>query len=165
MDNFNEYIRQGEPSKTERAITWQTAIGLQKVDNLEVSEYLVDAARKHIEGDINLSDVRNLINSYYEKKGVKENLSREKEADVVCVYGTNNTNTKILCAVPLCHPKYLRGERYTVNFTKDGRAKISVKDIKIIIDFKNQTCSNNSEIHCYGSETWGNNIEVGYFEE
>lgn len=89
----------------------------------------------------------------------------EKEADVVCVYGTNNTNTKILCAVPLCHPKYLRGERYTVNFTKDGRAKISVKDIKIIIDFKNQTCSNNSGIHCYGSESWGNNVEVSYCED
>ena len=68
MDDFNEYIRQGEPNKAERVKTWQTAIGLQKVDNLEVSEYLVDTARKHIEGDIKLSEVRALVDSYYEKK-------------------------------------------------------------------------------------------------
>lgn len=85
MDDFNEYIRQGEPSKAERARTWQTAIGLQKVDNLEVSEYLVDTARKHIEGDIKLSDVRYLVDSYYEKKGVRESTNREKEADDVSV--------------------------------------------------------------------------------
>ena len=85
MDNFNEYIRQGEPSKAERALTWQTAIGLQKVDNLEVSKYLVDAARKHIEGDIKLSEVRNLVHSYYEAKGAKANASREREADDVSV--------------------------------------------------------------------------------
>lgn len=85
MDDFNEYIKQGEPSKAERASTWQTAIGLQKVDNLEVSKYLVDTARKHIEGDINLPEVRRLVDSYYEKKGAKEDLSREKEADDVSV--------------------------------------------------------------------------------
>ena len=29
----------------------------------------------------------------------------EKEPDVVCVYGTDE-NFHILCAVPLCHPKF-----------------------------------------------------------
>jgi predicted HTH transcriptional regulator len=31
MDNFEEYIRQGEPNKAEKAKDWKTAIGLQKV--------------------------------------------------------------------------------------------------------------------------------------
>ena len=115
MDKFNEYIRQGEPSKTERAITWQTAIGLQKVDNLEVSEYLVDTARKHIEGDINLSDVRNLVNSYYEKKEVKENLSREKEADVVSIRITELLSEKTFTFSPaglISIHKYLFSDIY-----------------------------------------------------
>ena len=62
MEDFNEYIRQEEPDKRDRALAWQTAIGLQKVDNLEVSKYLVDTARRHIEGDIKIAEVRRLEN-------------------------------------------------------------------------------------------------------
>ena len=47
--NFDEYIRQGEPAQQEKAGYWQTAIGLQAVDGLKVSEYLQDTARRHIE--------------------------------------------------------------------------------------------------------------------
>ena len=43
--NFDEYIRQGEPSKREAAYAWSTAIGLQAVDGLKTSEYLNDLAR------------------------------------------------------------------------------------------------------------------------
>ena len=56
--NFDEYIRQGEPDKREKAGYWQTAIGLQAVDGLKVSNYLQDTARKHIEGDITIDEVR-----------------------------------------------------------------------------------------------------------
>ena len=38
--NFDEYIRQGEPQKKERAEAWRVAIGLQAVDGLQVSESL-----------------------------------------------------------------------------------------------------------------------------
>jgi len=41
MDNFDEYLRQGEPNKEEKAKVWKTAIGLQKVDDLTPSEYLI----------------------------------------------------------------------------------------------------------------------------
>ncbi len=33
--DFEEYIRQGEPSRAERAQAWRTAIGLQDVDGLK----------------------------------------------------------------------------------------------------------------------------------
>jgi hypothetical protein len=52
MDNFDEYIRQGEPNKAEKAKVWKTAIGLQQVDGLEPSEYLIATAKQNIEGDI-----------------------------------------------------------------------------------------------------------------
>ena len=37
----------------------------------------------------------------------------EKEPQVVCVYGTDS-NYNILCAIPLCHPKFLKGIEYIV---------------------------------------------------
>ena len=50
MNDFEEYIRQGEPQKREKGYAWQTAIGLQAVDALKPSEYLIQTARQHIEG-------------------------------------------------------------------------------------------------------------------
>ena len=47
--NFDEYIRQGEPGKRERADAWRVAIGLQAVDGLKTSEYLQETARRNIE--------------------------------------------------------------------------------------------------------------------
>lgn len=54
MNDFEEYIRQGEPQKREKGYAWQTAIGLQAVDDLKPSEYLIQTARQHIEGDITI---------------------------------------------------------------------------------------------------------------
>lgn len=54
MNDFEEYIRQGEPHKRAKGYAWQTAIGLQAVDGLKPSTYLIETARKHIEGDIPL---------------------------------------------------------------------------------------------------------------
>ncbi|GHV26992.1 hypothetical protein FACS1894176_08410 [Bacteroidia bacterium] len=68
MSDFEEYIRQGEPQKKERGYAWQTAIGLQAVDGLKPSDYLIATARQHIEGDITIDEVRKLIKSYYESK-------------------------------------------------------------------------------------------------
>ncbi len=42
MENFDEYIRQGEPNKAEKAKVWKTAIGLQQVDGLTPSDYFDD---------------------------------------------------------------------------------------------------------------------------
>ena len=52
--DLDEYIRQGEPGQAEKSAAWQTAIGLQAVDGLKPSEYLVDAAIQNIEGKITL---------------------------------------------------------------------------------------------------------------
>ena len=66
--NFDEYIRQGEPSRREAAYAWSTAIGLQAVDGLKTSEYLHETARKNIEGEITIDEARELIKSYYQSK-------------------------------------------------------------------------------------------------
>lgn len=47
MDNFEEYLRQGEPNKAEKAKVWKTAIGLQQVDGLKPSDsYSIDTKKE-----------------------------------------------------------------------------------------------------------------------
>lgn len=82
----------------------------------------------------------------------------EKEPDVICIYGTDNTNSKILCATPLCHPKYLKGETFNVSFFADETGTVKVADVKVLIDFASNKCSNNKGLQNYGSDTWGKNF-------
>ena len=77
--NFDEYIRQGEPAQREKAGYWQTAIGLQAVDGLRVSDYLQDTARQHIEGTITIDEARELVNQYYITKSARDANDEDKE--------------------------------------------------------------------------------------
>lgn len=82
--NFDEYIRQGEPQKRERAEAWRVAIGLQAVDGLKTSEYLQETARKNIEGEITIDEARELVKQYYIKKTAHDEGDEDKEeADLV----------------------------------------------------------------------------------
>ena len=85
MSEFDEYIRQGEPGRKEKAAAWQTAIGLQDVDGLKPSAYLIDTARKHIEGDISIDDVKQMLDDYYKSKTARAEVEDERaeEADKV----------------------------------------------------------------------------------
>lgn len=77
MSEFDEYIRQGEPGRSEKAVAWRAAIGLQDVDGLKPSAYLVDTAKRHIEGDITIDQVKDLIDTYYKSR--EGRLSAEKD--------------------------------------------------------------------------------------
>ena len=77
--NFDEYIRQGEPQKRERAEAWRVAIGLQAVDGLKTSEYLQETARRNIEGEINIDEARELVKQYYIKKTAHDDDDADKE--------------------------------------------------------------------------------------
>ena len=83
MENFEEYIRQGEPGKAEKAKVWKAAIGLQDVDGLKPSEYLINTAKLNIEGDITIKEVKNRIDAYYQQHPVKNDENRTEEADKV----------------------------------------------------------------------------------
>jgi hypothetical protein len=58
IDDFDEYIRQGEPSQKKKSQIWQTAIGLQQVDGLTPSAYLIETAKENIEGKITIDEVK-----------------------------------------------------------------------------------------------------------
>jgi fido (protein-threonine AMPylation protein) len=83
MENFDEYLRQGEPNKAEKAKVWKTAIGLQQVDGLKPSEYLIETAKQNIEGHITIDEVKNRIDSYYQQHQNKTDEDRTEEADKV----------------------------------------------------------------------------------
>ena len=82
---LSEYIKQGEPKKCEKAKTWETAIGLQDVDGLKPSEYLLDTAKDHIEGIINIDEAKKRINNYYEHSSEIKKEENTEEADKVSV--------------------------------------------------------------------------------
>ncbi len=82
--DLEEYIRQGEPEKVEKSEAWQTAIGLQAVDGLKTSEYLLEIAKDHIDGKIDILTAQKRISGYYEQKNIRiENANETREADIV----------------------------------------------------------------------------------
>ncbi|MBR6458681.1 MAG: Fic family protein [Actinomycetaceae bacterium] len=81
-DPFEEYQREREPGKRERYESWRTAIGLQAVDALVPSDYLLETAKRHIEGELSINQVKDLITSYYEENP-KNDKEGSKEADLV----------------------------------------------------------------------------------
>ena len=84
-DPFKEYIKQTEPGKRDKGYAWQTAIGLQAVDGLKPSKYLIDTAIKNIEGDISIDEAQELLNTYYEENPKVDTGDRTEEADKVAV--------------------------------------------------------------------------------
>lgn len=83
-DPFKEYLRESEPDKVKKGYVWSTAIGLQAVDGLRPSKYLIDTAIQNIEGKITIKEAQNLIDSYYEEQPVHlSDGERTEEADKV----------------------------------------------------------------------------------
>ena len=83
-DPFKEYLRESEPDKAGKGYAWSTAIGLQAVDGLKPSKYLIDTAIQNIEGKITMKEAQSLIDSYYEERPVHlSDEERTEEADKV----------------------------------------------------------------------------------
>ena len=67
-DLFKEYLKESEPKKAHKSYIWSTAIGLQAVDGLKPSKYLIDTAIQNMEGKITMKEAQSLIDSYYKEK-------------------------------------------------------------------------------------------------
>ena len=86
-DPFKEYLRESEPDKAHKGYVWRTAIGLQAVDRLKTSKYLVDTAIQNIEGKITMKEAQSLIDSYYKERPVYlSDDERTEEADKVSLH-------------------------------------------------------------------------------
>ncbi len=82
-DLFKEYIKQGEPSEKDKALAWSTAIGLQAVDGLYPSDYLIQTAKQNIEGQCTIEEVHQLLDTYYKEHPIVSQEDRTEEADKV----------------------------------------------------------------------------------
>ena len=82
---FEQYLASGEPGMEERARNWSMAIGLQDVDRLKPSEFLLEQAKANIEGKISSEEVGKRLDEYYSQKSVREKAEADGtfEADRV----------------------------------------------------------------------------------
>lgn len=82
-DFYETYLYAAEPDVTERALSWDIAVGLQAVDGLEVSEYLRDVADEHINGYISMDEVQQRVAAYYAEHSERGAAVPSDEADKV----------------------------------------------------------------------------------
>ena len=68
MGLFDEYKNHPDKDVRERANNWSAAIGLQDVDGLSVSEFLIQLARQQIEGEITMEEVTQRLNKQYKHR-------------------------------------------------------------------------------------------------
>lgn len=126
---FSEYIVQSDGSRKQRAENWQIAIGLQNVDRLQNSAYLLDTARQHIEGELDIAAVQQRIEDYYRTAEGRELANhRTDEADIVATRITAVLAEKAFAFIPsvyanlhkrLFHGVFKHaGEYRTVNISK-----------------------------------------------
>ena len=82
---FEQYLTSGEPGVEERARNWSMAIGLQDVDRLKPSEFLLQQAKANIEGSLSSEEVGKRLEEYYSQRSVREQAEADGtfEADQV----------------------------------------------------------------------------------
>ena len=98
LSNFEEYKKLGEPDKAEKASIWETAIGLQQVDGLTPSSYLIETAKNHIDGDITIAEVKERLENYYK---IHDKRTNTEEADKVSARITEILSEKTFIFSPV----------------------------------------------------------------
>jgi len=71
-------------SPSDRKQNWLAAFGLQAVDNLKPSDYVVKLSEEHIADKMSIYQVENTIEEYYrQKENNSDTKNRQNEADIV----------------------------------------------------------------------------------
>ena len=90
MEHFEEYKKQDEPEKSKKAENWGIAIGLQQVDNLAPSKYLIKVAKDNIEGKISIDEAGEQVSQYYKKNPAKTLKEHMKKKRMKFLHGLQN---------------------------------------------------------------------------
>ena len=85
MSNEENYIIENEiTDQAKKQEYWSAGIGLNKVDNLEPSKYLLELSEKNINGELKYYEVEDLLKKYYETQNQTDiKVQQEKECDLV----------------------------------------------------------------------------------
>ena len=81
MALFEEYKNHQDPVVRERASNWAVAIGQQRVDILNVSDFLIQVARQEIEGKITMDKAHALIDEHYAQMHSNQSFYEVVSAD------------------------------------------------------------------------------------
>ncbi|GAB6012437.1 Fic family protein [Viscerimonas tarda] len=159
MNDFEEYIRQGEPDRVEKSQIWQTAIGLQQVDGLTPSAYLIETAKENIEGKITINEVQYRIDSYYKSQSVRQADvdERTEEADKVSSRITEILSVNTFSFSPV---EYLGIHRRLFNGIYKFAGKIRDYDIT-----KKEWVLNGATVSYASAETLRATLEFDFKEE
>ena len=77
---FAEFKDDPDPEVRQRASNWSLAIGLQDVDHLSVSQFLIDTAKRNIRGEITQAEVARLIEEYHSMGRTQKGNVAQKDA-------------------------------------------------------------------------------------
>ena len=130
-EELSKFVNSDNVDAPNRAKLWKIAIGLQDVDGLKPSKYLLDTVKEHIEGRIGIEEVEQRINRYYKNLNSceQEKADNNEEADKVSVRITEILSDKSFNFNPVelinIHKKLFSdifefaGKIRDYNFTKD----------------------------------------------
>ena len=77
---FAEFKDDPDPEVRQRASNWSLAIGLQDVDLLSVSQFLIDTAKRNIRGEITQAEVARLIEEHHSMGRTRKGNVAQKDA-------------------------------------------------------------------------------------
>lgn len=76
-------MKETEPNKRYKGYAWHTAVGLQAVDGLKTSEYLLHTAIRNIEGEISFEEANALLQNYYEENPTRDATNRTTVSNIL----------------------------------------------------------------------------------
>ena len=79
LDEENYIIENETTDKAKKQEYWETGIGLNKVDNLEPSKYLIELSKKNINGELKYQEVEELLKTYYKEQDLTKIKVRKRE--------------------------------------------------------------------------------------
>ncbi len=82
--SMNEYIEKEQSYQRIKQSQWDMAIGLQEVDNLKPSKFLLELIKDNIIGKITIYEVERELKQYYVEKGINDSTTQDEyECDLV----------------------------------------------------------------------------------
>ena len=128
LHELKEYIKHVGPNKKQKCEAWKVAIGLQAVDGLAPSSFLLDTARREIEGEITIAEAELLIKSYY--KTMKKQVAQPPQVGGKISHTTPQVKGKTPQVTPQVQGIYPPSNHKVVELIKVvGREQLSTKEI------------------------------------
>lgn len=112
--------------KLKKLESWELAIGLNEVDNLKPSKYLIELTKDSIDNNKTYSEVEESLYTYYSKQDLSDiNIQRTLEADIVATRIVSIINDRSFRFSPV-YLKTIHKKLFSGVFPKDLEKYIGV---------------------------------------